>query len=60
METDIETLKPGYYTVNLDVEGKKIPYIVFAQSEFQAAHRVKHETGYLATDTDVEGPYQRF
>ena len=52
--------KGGYYTVNVDVEGEKIPYVVFAMSEFQAAHKVKEETGHLATEDDVEGPYQRF
>jgi hypothetical protein len=60
MEPDTPTPKPGYYTVNLDIDGRKIPYIVFAKSQFQAAHKVKQETGYLATDMDVEGPYQRF
>ena len=50
----------GYYTVHVDVEGQKIPYIVFAASDYQAARMVKNETGYLASQHDVEGPYARF
>lgn len=52
--------KGGYYTVHIDVDGAKQPYIVFAASDFQAARMVKMETGYLAPEHDVEGPYQRF
>jgi hypothetical protein len=57
METETGTTKGGYYTVNLDIDGKRIPYIVFARSHFHAAHRVKEATGYAATDRDVEGPF---
>ncbi len=57
MDMDADTAKGGYYTVNLDIEGKKIPYIVFARSHFHAARRVKEATGYVATDKDVEGPF---
>ncbi|HYD17367.1 MAG TPA: hypothetical protein VEF76_02680 [Patescibacteria group bacterium] len=50
----------GYYTVNLEIDGKKLPYVVFAVSEFDAARKVKYETGCLVHDTDVEGPFQRY
>ncbi|MEZ0225664.1 MAG: hypothetical protein ACAH83_14000 [Alphaproteobacteria bacterium] len=49
----------GYYTVHLDIEGKKIPYIVFADSDYQAAHKVRLETGLLPSERDIEGPYGR-
>ena len=52
--------KGGYYTVHVEVDGKKIPYIVFAASDYHAARMVKNETGYLADQHDVEGPYSRF
>lgn len=55
-----ETLKGGYYTVHLEIDGKKIPYIVFAASDYQAAHKVRLETGHLAAERNVEGPYQQF
>ncbi len=55
-----EAPKGGYYTVNLDIDGKKLPYVVFARSQFDAARKVKFETGCLVTDRDVEGPYQRY
>ena len=54
------TLKGGYYTVNLDIDGKKLPYVVFARSEFDAARKVKFETGCMVTDSDVEGPFPRY
>jgi len=50
----------GFYTVNLDIEGKKLPYMVFAMSDYQAAHKVLEETGHLVTEDDVEGPYKLF
>lgn len=56
--TDIEDTEGGYYTVHLNVEGKKIPYIVFARSEYHAARRVREATGYLALDKDVQGPFR--
>ena len=52
--------KGGYYTVNLEIDGQKLPYIVFAESEYQAARKVREETGHLAKDYQVEGPYQKF
>ena len=54
-----EQAKGGFYTVNLAVNGRAIPYIVFATSDFQAAKKVKEETGYAAKQEDVEGPYLR-
>ncbi len=54
-----QTPKGGYYTVTVDVEGSKQPYIVFAASDFHAARMVRHETGYMAQEHEVEGPYQR-
>lgn len=52
----------GYYTVLIDnhLGMEKIPYVVFAQSDYQAARIVREETGVLATQHDVEGPFQRF
>lgn len=55
-----EQVKGGYYTVNLEIDGKKLPYIVFARSAFDAARKVKFETGCMAKDSDVEGPYHRY
>lgn len=52
--------KGGYYTVNLDIDGKKLPYVVFARSEFDAARKVKFETGVMVTDNDVDGPYPKY
>lgn len=52
--------KGGYYTVNLDIDGKKLPYVVFARSEFDAARKVKFETGCMVTDSDVEGPFHKY
>lgn len=51
--------KAGYYTVNLEIDGQKFPYIVLAESEYQAAHLVCERTGHMARDYQVEGPYQR-
>ncbi len=52
--------KGGYYTVHMEQEnGQKLPYIVFALSEFQAARKVREETGYMPKDHQIEGPYQR-
>ena len=50
----------GYYTVNLNIDGKTMPYVVFARSEFAAARKVKFETGCMVTDKDVEGPFPRY
>ena len=55
-----QAYKGGYYTVHIDVEGAKQPYIVFAASDFHAARMVRSETGYMAQQHEVEGPYQRF
>jgi hypothetical protein len=52
--------KSGYYTVHVDMGGQKIPYIVFAASDYHAARLVKDETGCLVTQHDVEGPHARF
>ena len=53
--------KAGYYTVNLEVEGQRIPYIVFAVSDYQAAVKVRNQTGYMAaSQQDVHGPHERF
>lgn len=53
-------LSAGYFTVNIPVNGEKMPYVVFARSDFQAARIVRDETGYMASQQDVEGPYSRF
>ena len=52
--------KGGYYTVTLDLEGQKIPYTVYAVSDYQAARIVKQEMGIMVREQDVEGPFQRF
>ena len=52
--------KGGFYTVSLDIEGKKLPYMVFALSDYQAAHKVLEETGHAVTEDQVEGPYKLF
>lgn len=54
------TSKGGFYTVNLDIDGKKLPYMVFALSDYQAAHKVLEETGHAVTEDQVEGPYKLF
>lgn len=53
--------RSGYYTVQVSFDGlkKKIPYIVFANSDYQAAKIVKDETGYMAPQHDVQGPFAR-
>ncbi len=50
----------GYFTVNINSAGQRHPYIVFATSDFQAAKLVKQQTGHMASQHDVEGPYDRF
>ena len=52
--------KGGYFTVNINNAGQRHPYIVFATSDFQAAKLVKQQTGHMASQHDVEGPYDRF
>ncbi len=52
--------KGGYFTVNIASAGQSHPYIVFAQSDFQAARIVRQETGFMASQHDVEGPYISF
>lgn len=49
--------KGGYYTVQLEMDGAKIPYTVFAVSDYHAARMIKTETGYMARQTEIEGPY---
>jgi hypothetical protein len=51
----------GYYTVMVDKteDGLKMPYTVFAASDFHAARIVRSETGYAATENEVHGPYLR-
>lgn len=51
--------KSGYYTIHMNVEGKKIPYVVFAASDYHAARLVRSETGYAALPHEIEGPYLR-
>jgi len=52
--------KGGYYTVHVEMEGQRMPYIVFAISDYHAARQVREETGYLARQHDVEGPRHIF
>ena len=59
-QTEAATAQGGYFTVNIPVNGEKMPYVVFARSDFQAARIVRDETGYMADQHDVEGPYSRF
>lgn len=54
------TPKGGYFTVHITSAGQSHPYIVFATSDFQAAKLVKQQTGHMASQHDVEGPYTRF
>ena len=52
----------GYYTVMIDTgedDHCKIPYSVFAASDYHAARIVKDRTGHLANQNEVEGPYNR-
>lgn len=52
--------KMGYYTVNINLGQERVPYVVYATSDYHAARLVRNETGYLASQHDVEGPYSRF
>ena len=52
--------KPGYYAVNILVVDHRIPYIVFARSEFEAARKIRAETGYVAERDEVEGPIENY
>ncbi len=54
------TKSVGYYTVmiNFGSDEQKLPYKVFAASDYHAAKIVREKTGYLASEIDVEGPYQ--
>jgi hypothetical protein len=48
----------GYYTVLIETNAqRKIPYVVFARSDYQAARIVRDETGHMAQQRDIEGPY---
>ncbi len=56
--------KSGYFTVHIEGAGidgahARLPYIVYAESDYHAARKVKHETGYMARAQDIEGPYAR-
>lgn len=51
--------KTGFYTVFVKAEGTKLPYTVFALSDYHAARLINQATGYLASQKDVEGPYSR-
>lgn len=60
-----ETVAPakttgGYYTVNLDINGQRLPYVVFAHSLFEAARRVKFETGCPVNAHEFQGPYPKY
>lgn len=57
--TQVAPSKGAYFTVNITAAGQRHPYVVFAQSDFQAARIVRQETGYMAGQHDVEGPYTR-
>ena len=59
MDIDDDIARGGYFTVFVEENGIKIPHVVFANSAFHAAHKVKLITGYLPHDTDVEGPFDR-
>lgn len=50
----------GYFTVRLDIDGKKLPYVVFAHSLFEAARRVKFETGCRVNASEFQGPYPKY
>jgi len=58
--TSQQTTRGGYFTVHINNAGQRHPYIVFATSDFQAAKIVKQQTGHMASQHDVEGPYDRF
>lgn len=59
MDIDEDFATGGYYTVFVRDGDVLLPRIVFANSPFQAAHKVKMETGILPHESDVEGPYAR-
>lgn len=54
-----DTGKGGYFTVHVGEGAQKVPYIIFATSDYHAARLVRHQTGYMAAEHEVEGPYQR-
>jgi hypothetical protein len=51
----------GFYSVMIASHdgNRKIPYVVFAANEWQAARLVCAQTGYAARQHEVEGPYHR-
>jgi hypothetical protein len=55
----ISQAKKGYYTVHIESQGIKIPYIVLASSDYHAARLVRDETGFFAPACDVIGPLAR-
>jgi hypothetical protein len=42
-----EPVRCGYYTAEIEINGHKVPYMVFAASPHHAAFKVKAETGYM-------------
>lgn len=57
--TEQTSSKAGYYTVHIMSGADKIPYTIFADSDYHAARLIKRETGYLASQEDVDGPFRR-
>jgi hypothetical protein len=51
------TKSDGYYAVLVENMTRKVPYIVFARSDYHAARIVKSETGYMAQPRDIQGPF---
>lgn len=50
----------GFYTVLIGTDGgARLPYVVFAASDYHAARLVRDETGFMASEKDIEGPYTR-
>jgi hypothetical protein len=49
----------GFYSVMITGYNgfAKIPYVVFATSDWQAARLVREATGYTARPQEVDGPY---
>jgi len=49
----------GYYSVLLADEesAHKVPYTVYAASDWHAARMVRDATGYMPRAHEVEGPY---
>lgn len=58
MEQSLSSDKTGYYTVFVGTGVTKLPYTVFALSDYHAARLINQATGYLAAQHDIEGPYR--